>query len=91
MIHIVAKMDTDFENMLRCAVRYALGRTTYLPHIVVGYIKPLLGEISLGGKILIKADIDNYLEESKVCERYENENRKLWAEFSKEIDKSCLE
>lgn len=84
-------MDTDFENILRCAVRYSLGRQTYIPYFVIGYIRPLLKEISLGGKLLIKLDIDKYLEESKVCERFENDNRKLWAEFSKEIDKSCLE
>lgn len=36
----------DFGAVLNCAVRYAIGRQTYMPGIVVGFIKPLLPELS---------------------------------------------
>ena len=32
--------------MLNCAVRYALGRETYMPSLVIGFITPLLPELS---------------------------------------------
>lgn len=34
--------DDDFGAVLNCAVRYALGRRTYMPHLVIGFIQPLL-------------------------------------------------
>lgn len=34
--------DDDFGTVLTCAVRYALGRRTYMPHLVIEFIKPLL-------------------------------------------------
>lgn len=34
--------DADFGLMLNCAIRYSLGRQTYMPHIVTGFITPLL-------------------------------------------------
>lgn len=37
--------DQDFGLMLNCAVRYSLGRRTYMPHIITAYITPLLPHI----------------------------------------------
>lgn len=34
--------DDDFGLILNCAVRYSLGRETYVPSVVTDYIKPLL-------------------------------------------------
>lgn len=34
--------DDDFGAVLNCAVRYALGRPSYMPSIVIGFITPLL-------------------------------------------------
>lgn len=34
--------DPDFGTVLNCAVRYAIGRETYMPGLVIGYITPLL-------------------------------------------------
>lgn len=34
--------DDDFGAVLNCAVRYAIGRQTYMPGLVIGYITPLL-------------------------------------------------
>lgn len=35
-------INEDFGTILICAVRYALGRQTYMPGLVQGYIRPLL-------------------------------------------------
>lgn len=34
--------DDDFGAVLNCAVRYAIGRQTYMPGIVIDFIRPLL-------------------------------------------------
>lgn len=34
--------DEDFCTVLICAVRYSIGRCTYMPHLVAGYIEPML-------------------------------------------------
>ena len=38
--------DEDFGMMLNCAVRYAIGRQTYVPSSVCTFIIPLLPELS---------------------------------------------
>lgn len=38
--------DDDFGCVLNCAVRYTLGRRTYMPYIVITFIKPLLPELN---------------------------------------------
>ena len=34
--------DDNFGAVLNCAVRYAIGRRTYMPGLVIDYITPLL-------------------------------------------------
>ena len=34
--------DDEFGTILNCAVRYAIGRETYMPSLVIGFITPLL-------------------------------------------------
>lgn len=38
--------DDDFQSVLICAERYACGRRSYMPGIVIGYITPLLGVLN---------------------------------------------
>ena len=38
--------DDNFGAVLNCAVRYALGRHTYMPSLVIQQIQPLLREVS---------------------------------------------
>lgn len=46
-LHIVIPdKDDDFGCICNCAVRYAVGRRTYMPSIVVGFIKPLLPKLN---------------------------------------------
>jgi hypothetical protein len=38
--------NDDFGLMMNCAVRYAIGRRTYMPSAVIGFIAPLLSQIN---------------------------------------------
>lgn len=38
--------DDDFGAVLNCAVRYCIGRRTYMPKLVIDYIMPLLSFLS---------------------------------------------
>lgn len=38
--------DDDFGAICNCAVRYAVGRRTYMPGLVIDFIKPHLSELS---------------------------------------------
>lgn len=34
--------DDDFGAVINCAVRYCIGRQTYMPQLVTDYVRPLL-------------------------------------------------
>lgn len=38
----VAANDDEFGSVLICAVRYCLGRATYMPHLVMDFITPFI-------------------------------------------------
>lgn len=38
--------NDDFGAVLNCAVRYAIGRKTYMPGLVIDFIKPLIPYLS---------------------------------------------
>ena len=40
------EINKDFETILLCAVRYAIGRRSYMPSLVIDYITPLLPYLS---------------------------------------------
>lgn len=46
MVEMMIEIDNNFETILICAVRYALGRRTYMPSLVIGYVTPLLPRLS---------------------------------------------
>lgn len=50
--------DDDFGAVLNCAVRYCLGRRTYMPSLVTEYIRPLIPFINNKTLIVFQEDID---------------------------------
>lgn len=46
-----------FGFVLNCAVRYACGRKSYAPSIVIGYIEPLLSELDDASLTIMERDI----------------------------------
>lgn len=49
--------DDNFGAVLNCAVRYAIGRRSYMPGIVVGFIKPLVKDLTTKTLWAIRSDI----------------------------------
>lgn len=43
---IVMPEHDAFGAVLNCAVRYAMGRQTYMPSMIIGFITPLLQHLS---------------------------------------------
>lgn len=51
------EIDENFETILICAERYACGRRSYMPSIVVDYITPLIPQLSDKTLTVIRNDI----------------------------------
>lgn len=49
--------DDDFGTVLICAVRYCIGRQTYMPSLVIGYITPMLPNIEEWVLRIMRSDI----------------------------------
>lgn len=49
--------DNDFTCVLLSAIRYTLGRETYLPSLITSYIKPLLPYLTDKALFLFERDI----------------------------------
>ena len=78
------EINKDFETILLCAVRYAIGRQTYIPSLVIDYITPLLPYLSEDVLKLIANEItehDTYeggLGDEKI-------DRPYWIDFLRKI------
>lgn len=71
--------DPDFGAVLICAIRYSLGRATYMPHLIMDYIRPLLPVLAVGTLQVIKRDIED-------AERYGHECDKVaWMSFLADV------
>lgn len=53
---VIDPADDEFGAVLNCAVRYAIGRCTYMPSLVIGFIMPLIPH--LNSKTLWRLDQD---------------------------------
>ena len=50
----------DFESVLICAIRYCLGRRTYMPHIVIQFVEERIDTLSQQTITCIIRDIENF-------------------------------
>ena len=78
------EINKNFETILLCAVRYAIGRQTYMPSLVIDYITPLLPYLSEDVLKLLANEITKY-------EAYEGAlgdemiDRPYWEQFLRKI------
>ena len=78
------EINKDFETILLCAVRYAIGRRTYIPSRVIDYITPLLPYLSENTLRLIANEITEHeayeggLGDEKIDKPY-------WLDFLRKI------
>lgn len=79
-------LDDGLQTVLNCAVRYSLGRHTYIPSLVAEFIKPLIGELSNKTKTCMKQDISDYLHSSRPFMNNLDADRKVWIELLNELN-----
>ena len=83
-VHGWVVISQDFELMMISALRYAIGRYTYMPSVTIEYIRYLIPQLSAKTLFMMKRDIDEKIEH---CERMGRElyMDKEWAKLSEEI------
>lgn len=83
-VHGMITITQDFELMMIGALRYAIGRYTYMPSVTIEYIRYLIPQLSAKTLFVMKRDID---EEIEHCERMGRElyMDKEWQKLAEEI------
>lgn len=73
----------NFGCILNCAVRYAIGRQTYMPGLVIDFISPLLPYLSKNALFVFDRDIT----EQKYTGGYGDRNidEPLWKKFHEKV------
>ena len=56
-LHGWVAITDDFESMLICALRYSIGRETYMPGIAIDYISYLAPQLSANTLFVMQRDI----------------------------------
>ena len=77
------EINKDFESILICAVRYAIGRKSYMPSMVIDYITPLLPYLSYWTLGLIVAEIIDHNYEGGLGD--EKIDKPYWIDFKGKI------
>lgn len=81
---MTVEIDKDFETILLCAIRYAIGRQTYMPSMVIDYITPLLPYLSDNTlKLIANEIIGHYTYEGALGD--EKIDKPYWIEFLRKI------
>ena len=78
------EIDKNFETILLCAVRYAIGRKSYMPSLVIDYITPLLPYLS---EDVLKLIADEIIEHDTYEGSLGDEmiDRPYWKQFLRKI------
>ena len=77
------EINKDFESILICAVRYAIGRKSYMPSMVIDYITPLLPYLSYWILGLMAAEIIDHNCEGDLGD--EKIDKPYWLDFLRKI------
>lgn len=82
------QINDEFELVLGCALRYALGRMTYVPSAITGYIKPLLPYLTEPTIKVFKRDI---YEQSKYEKGLGMDcDKQVWMDFYDACDNELI-
>lgn len=83
-LHGWVAITQDFELMMISALRYAIGRYTYMPGITIDYIRYLIPQLSAKTLFVMKRDINEEIERYQRMER-ELYMAKEWQKLAEEI------
>lgn len=82
---VIDPADDDFGAIIVCAIRYCLGRRTYMPNLVRNYVRPLLPFLDENTVGCMERDI-------RECEDYGmNYDCKMWTSFLADIRQAMEE
>lgn len=77
--------DDDFGAICNCAVRYAVGRRTYMPGLVIDFITPHLSELTDKTLWCFQRDLYQRLDEGfDFGDEFDLQN---WMSFLEDVDK----
>lgn len=62
-------LDDDLQHMLISAVRYAMGRRTYVVHWTVSYIVPLIPDMDTKVLDIMKQDYEEATDFGDFCDK----------------------
>ena len=85
-VHGMITITQDFETMLICAMRYAIWRGSYIPSIVIDYIRFLLPQLSINTLFIMQRDIRENVDRYERNE-WELYMRNEWLAWADNIDK----
>ena len=76
----IEKLNHTYGFVMNCAVRYACGRKTYAPSVVIGHIEPLLSQLDDTSLAVMERDI-------RECDDYGDKaiDEPDWLDFLDEI------
>lgn len=81
------KLDDDLFTIIICAIRYALGRRTYMSSLVCGYAKQYIKQIPTKDLYVISRDIREHGSRSFGAEAYGDEcDLKTWMNFLEVVE-----
>lgn len=83
-VHGFISITNHFELMMISALRYAIGRYTYMPSVTIEYIRYLIPQLSAKTLFVMKRDIDEEIERYHRMER-ELYMAKEWQKLAEEI------
>lgn len=76
--------DSDFGSLVICAIRYCIGRQTYMPGVITAYVKPILPYLDSGTLLCIKRDLEEapYFGDPLI-------DKPTWDHFKQAVDFEC--
>lgn len=83
-LHGWVAVTQDFELMMISALRYVIGRYTYMPSVTIEYIRYLIPQLSAKTLFIMQRDIEEEIERYQRMER-ELYMAKEWQKLAEEI------
>ena len=86
VVNKTIELSDNLELMLNCAMRYAMGRRTYIVSTFCDYVKSIMKDLSLITLERMEQDFDDFA-------KYENSwgdecDRETWMRFKMDLDET---
>lgn len=78
----ITRDDDRGGAVLNCAVRYALGRSSYMPGLVMGVIRPMLKDCSAKTIAVFVQDVSEWLERTQPETGFFDNYYDEWQQFT---------